>query len=407
MDNILSNLDGGKTSGARVYYLDWLRVLAILMVFLFHAVHPFDYGDWHIKNVEQSEFLTVLLTLLGIWGMPFFFMVAGSASWFALHSRSSKQYVQERFNRLFVPFIVGTILFFPLQNYLEWVNKMQRGVMATGFQEFVSRPVSDGSIFGWLTPRWFGYGVHLWFLAFLFAFAVITLPLFQWMMKGSGKKSINWMARMSERRGSLLLFIIPLVLVHSLLMQYYPAEHDWADFFNQMMFFILGFILFADDRFRRAIRRDWWIFTILALLIVIALLVMYLFDMPLLEWYENSGNPQFYLVQLLVSALALCCCLLILYIGQRFLDFSNHWLRYGQEAALPFFVLHQPVIVVIAFFVVQWQTGIWIKLSVVVLSSFIVTISLYEFVIRRLPLLRRIFGMKVQRPEVRQVSAQP
>jgi glucan biosynthesis protein C len=226
-------------------------------------------------------------------------------------------------------------------------------------------------------------------------------------MKGSGKKSINWMARMSERRGSLLLFIIPLVLVHSLLMQYYPAEHDWADFFNQMMFFILGFILFADDRFRRAIRRDWWIFTILALLIVIALLVMYLFDMPLLEWYENSGNPQFYLVQLLVSALALCCCLLILYIGQRFLDFSNHWLRYGQEAALPFFVLHQPVIVVIAFFVVQWQTGIWIKLSVVVLSSFIVTISLYEFVIRRLPLLRRIFGMKVQRPEVRQVSAQP
>ena len=31
-----------EASAARLYYLDWLRVLAIFGVFLFHAVHPFD-----------------------------------------------------------------------------------------------------------------------------------------------------------------------------------------------------------------------------------------------------------------------------------------------------------------------------------------------------------------------------
>ena len=52
---------------ARLHYLDWLQVLAILGVFLFHALHPFDeLGDWHIKNVEKID----LATLFGILFTP-------------------------------------------------------------------------------------------------------------------------------------------------------------------------------------------------------------------------------------------------------------------------------------------------------------------------------------------------
>src|SRR5512147_1274864 len=90
---------------ARLYYLDWLRVLAIFMVFLFHAVHPFDAPSWHIKNAEQSEILTIITVLLGFWGMPFFFLVAGTASWFALQRRTPSQYVRERSLRLAIPYV--------------------------------------------------------------------------------------------------------------------------------------------------------------------------------------------------------------------------------------------------------------------------------------------------------------
>ena len=42
---------GPAVKSARLHYLDWLRVLLILGVFLYHAVHPFDSAvDWHIKN---------------------------------------------------------------------------------------------------------------------------------------------------------------------------------------------------------------------------------------------------------------------------------------------------------------------------------------------------------------------
>jgi len=46
-------------SSPRLYHLDALRVIAILIVFLFHAVHPFDQWGWHVKNIEQSLILTV------------------------------------------------------------------------------------------------------------------------------------------------------------------------------------------------------------------------------------------------------------------------------------------------------------------------------------------------------------
>jgi peptidoglycan/LPS O-acetylase OafA/YrhL len=389
---------GSSPDSARLHYLDWLRVLAILMVFLFHAVHPFDFGDWQVKNVNQSEILTIILLLLSIWGMPFFFLVAGAGSWLALQKRTRRQYLRERFYRLLIPFIVGFILFSPIEYYCENMNKMQRGLQ-TSFQGFLSTFATFNPLllrFPGFSPRWMGFGYHLWFLGFLFCFALITLPLFMWLKNKPGASFLEWMAKLCELRGGLLITIIPLAVVKILLVPFFPLEHDWADFIFQMCFFALGYILFADERFIIAIRRDWWILLTVPTVIVLGLLGMYLADFPVLSWSVTPGIPQFYLLQLFVSIIAVCYSLTMLFVGMRFLDFSNRWLRYGQEAALPFFVLHQPVIIVIAFFVVQWNADILVKLPVVVLSSFAVTIGLYELIIRRINPLRLLFGMKSQ-----------
>ena len=388
----------------RLHYLDWLRVLAILMVFLFHAIHPFDFNEWHVKNIEQSEIITIIIILLAIWGMPFFFLVAGASSWFALQKRDSRQYLRERFNRLLIPFIVGIILFSPLEFYIEWANKVQRGVVTTSFQGFVSGIFSIDNLQPLITPRWFGFGFHLWFLGFLFSFALVTLPLFLWLKKETGQRFVSWMAQLCEHRGGVLLFVIPLALINCLLIPYFPEEHNWADFIFQMSFFILGFILFADQRFTRIIRRDWWILLTVPTVIVLGLVGMYLMDIEVLAWSETPGIIQFYILQFLGGAIALCYSLAMLFVGMRFLDFSNQWLSHAQEAALPFFVIHQPVIIVIAFFVVQWNAGVPIKLVTVVISSFLISLVLYELVIRRIGPLRAILGMKSKHPDKSRAS---
>ena len=83
----------------------------------------------------------------------------------------------------------------------------------------------------------------------------------------------------------------------------------------------------------------------------------------------------------------------------RFLDYTNKWLRYGQEMIMPFFLVHQPVIVAIAFFVVQWNINLWLKLLIVVLSSFAVSLGLYELLFKRIGPVQALFGMKAsQKP---------
>jgi peptidoglycan/LPS O-acetylase OafA/YrhL len=70
----------------RLYWLDWLRVLAVLGVFLFHAVHPFDLTPWHIKNAEQSAVVQPVIILLAYYAVQWpaslaaklLFVVAGS-----------------------------------------------------------------------------------------------------------------------------------------------------------------------------------------------------------------------------------------------------------------------------------------------------------------------------------------
>jgi hypothetical protein len=76
------------------------------------------------------------------------------------------------------------------------------------------------------------------------------------------------------------------------------------------------------------------------------------------------------------------------------LDFRNSLLEYGQEAILPFYVFHQPVIFTIVFYVVQWEAGILPKLAVVILGALIITGALHEFIVKRVAPLRTLFGMK-------------
>lgn len=89
----------------------------------------------------------------------------------------------------------------------------------------------------------------------------------------------------------------------------------------------------------------------------------------------------------------------------RFLNFSNWVLKYGQEAIVPFFVVHQPVIIVIAYFVVQWNAALIPKLLVVVIGSFAASLLLYQLVIRRVGVLRVAFGMKRKSRDNVQIKA--
>jgi peptidoglycan/LPS O-acetylase OafA/YrhL len=91
-----------------------------------------------------------------------------------------------------------------------------------------------------------------------------------------------------------------------------------------------------------------------------------------------------------------CWTMVMFYVGMRHLIRTNRWLQYSREASYPFFFLHQPVIVFIAFYVVQWEVHLFVKLFVVVIGSLAASLGLYELLVRRINPVHALFGMKPQ-----------
>jgi hypothetical protein len=75
----------------------------------------------------------------------------------------------------------------------------------------------------------------------------------------------------------------------------------------------------------------------------------------------------------------------------------GHAARYANEAVLPFYVLHEPVIVAAAWIIIRVNAPIMTKYTALVTASFTITLVLYETLVRfRIP--RLLFGMKPARP---------
>jgi peptidoglycan/LPS O-acetylase OafA/YrhL len=383
-----------ETKSVRLHYLDWLRVLAILGVIVFHAVHPFDHIPWHIKDPDPNVLVTLFIIFLYPWGMPLFFLISGAGSRFALRRRTGLQYAKERVTRL-LPFCFGSILFMPIMGYYELSHK---GLYVGSFLEFILD--FDTMKFFYtefntlvLSPQLFGtLGYHLWFLGFLFALSLIALPLFLWLRGSSGRRLIKRLGWLVGKRGGLLLLIIPLTLVQVVLRAPYPAEHDWASFATMLVFFVAGYVLYSDERLTRAIRRDWPISLALALLTTALILSSTLSGIGASP-SDISNDLDVVLQWTVLSVNGWPWALVILSMGMRYLDFRNRLLEYGQSAIMPLFLLHQPVIIAIAYHVVQWNVGLVVKLPVVLLGSLAVTLAIFEGLIKRVGSLRAFFGI--------------
>ena len=389
----LQQTDNAPGESVRLYYLDWLRLLATLGVFFLHATCVFNTLDFHIKNAEQSTAITVIHGFFLPWGIPLFFLIAGAGSWFALQRRTPGQYARERFNRLLIPFVVGSLLLSPVARYFEWSHKVQTGVEQGSFLEFI-----DSLAWG-LTPRFFGVaGYHLWFLGFLFCYSLLALPIFRWLQGESGQRFVSRLGRLCEHHGGIFVFILPLLVVRLSLQPFFPQYGHWANFASFLSFFVLGYLLFADKRFTRAIRREWPIMLTVGIAAFLALAAISMATAEL-DIEGVPRTPLDYVWWALFTVCGWCWTAFMLFVGMRFLNFHNRWLQYGQEALLPFFVVHEPVIIVIAYFVVRWNAGLVPKVLAVVLGSFAVSLGFYQLIVRRVGPLRALFGMK-EKPKV-------
>lgn len=386
-----------SVSAERRHDIDWLRVLAVLVLFFFHSARIFDLESFYVKNAQTSAGFQFFIFFVNQWHMPLFFLISGVATWFALGSRGAAGYAHERLKRLFIPFLFGTAFIIPPQIYYMRMSGL-------GY-EHTRQPIFQGSYFQFY-PHFFD-GVppngnfewgHLWFLAYLFVFSLLALPLFVFFRKDRGQGLVERLARLAERRGGVFLFAIPLMLGEALLRARWPGTNnlysDWANFLFYICFFIYGYVLSTDERFRAAIDRDGK----LALGLAIGTFLIYPLLLLTHSLPSSRGYTPYYMGLMALRGLnSWLFVVAILSFGHRFLNFTNRFLRYANESALPVYILHQTVIVMLGYYVIRWQVGMMTKYFVIILLSLAITMALYDVFVKRIGPLRFLFGMRLRK----------
>jgi fucose 4-O-acetylase-like acetyltransferase len=224
----------------RRWYIDWLRVLATLLLFYFHPAEIFNrWRPWYIQNAQKSLGLSHLSEFILLWFMPLFFLLAGAASWFALRRRSGGQYVKERFKRLLIPCIFGILVIVPLQIYF----RLRTGGYSESYIQFYPKFFDPA-----YTGGSFDMG-HLWFIFFLFFFSLLALPLFLYLKRESGQRLMAKLAGFLTFPGAIFLLALPIAAADYVMLNSYPNPIYF------ITFFLYGYILMADPRLEEVIDR--------------------------------------------------------------------------------------------------------------------------------------------------------
>jgi glucan biosynthesis protein C len=91
--------------------------------------------------------------------------------------------------------------------------------------------------------------------------------------------------------------------------------------------------------------------------------------------------------------------------GQVYLNKPSLWLKRMNEAIYPFYILHQTVIVIFGYYIIQLNVNIPVKMILLFISSFFVIVLLYRLLIYPFKITRVLFGMKKNNEKRKNVTA--
>lgn len=394
--------------------LDVMRELIVASLIFFHTARIFDQFSFYVKNEPPELAVTFFVAMAAFWGMPLIFVIAGFAIWHSLQKRTWVAFVRERLLRLFIPWLIGLLLIVPPQVYFKLSsNPMYQESYVQFYQYFFG--ITFRMDFPWISLATenfeFFHTAHLWFLHTLLAFTLLLLPLFLYLRKTLGRQLVDRAAAHFSGPWAVLLAALPIAMIEAAL------GTDLAGGWNQIgyvVFLFYGYLLAADVRFWQVLCKYWKISLVLAITSSIACFSgLYI----IAEFTHTDPFDAYDLASVMIRFFKgfVGWAWIVAILGflehirkkresaSRWHDsrtptnnrtFLSRFERYANEAVLPFYILHQTVIVMIGFYVVQWNTSALLKFSIISLTALATTLFLYEIVIKRTRVTRFLFGMK-------------
>ncbi len=350
----------------RKYYLDTLRLLAILIVIILHIFLIYSSLPYYIKQ-GNSDFLTYIIILFLVWLMPLLFTIAGITSFYSLKKRSVGEYLKERVQRLLIPFISAMLILNPILsfyglkfheniqiNYLEFYPIFFKITDLTGY---------DGGLT--LGPAWF--------ILFLFIVSCLAVPVILLLRK--------YKVDLSNKDFSIftiiLMGLIPVI--------FYPilTSGEGKSLGMSFAFFLLGYYLLSNNNVMIKLDKNKF------LMVVLTFIMTSIFIIGII-YLKNVFEPITFYYQVFLGWIWI---LLLLIIGKIFLNKTNNAIQYLSESSFTIYIFHETILVAVAYYIIQITSNIYIQMLLIFILTISLSIGFYALC-KQFKITRFIFGIK-------------
>jgi hypothetical protein len=332
------------TRHERHYGLDWLRIGAFALLILYHIGMVFAPWDWVIKTNHRYDALIAPMALLTPWRLALLFAVSGYASRKLLdRSPSSRAFAASRHRRLLIPLAFGMAAIVPIE---MWVRVMETGY-PHGYLFFWTHDYwRVGSFWGRQFPSW----EHLWFVAYLWVYTMLVLGALT--LGGPAltrrvERMIKWLARDYRLLWApacvLIVFKLSLLFV---VPEQQGLTTDWSGHAQFLPMFLFGFVLAGAPSLWPALAR-----VAKPALIVAAVsgAVAVAVEMQF-PGAEVPSHEVMALDRAARLAMGWSVTIALFHLANRWLNRDHRWRRTIGEAVFPFYIVHHPAIVLIAWY---------------------------------------------------------
>jgi len=337
----------------RRYDIDWLRVIAIGLLLIYHITIVFQPWGVFIGFIQSNNPLKSLWTpmsMLNVWRIPLLFFVSGMGVCFAMRKRNWNQLILERSKRILLPFIFGVFFIVPIHLLIWQIYYNQTLTFSL-----------DRS--------------HLWFLGNIFIYVIILCPIFFY-LKRNERNKINTKLKKIFGHPFGFLFIVASFVLETIIVQpefYESYAMNLHGFSLGLLAFLFGFLsIYSGNNFWKSTLKFRWLFLIVATVF---------FSVRLFE-YQLMG-PNY------LKAIESCFWIFAVFgFANKYLNRSSKTLRYLSQGAYPIYIIHMIFLYLGSYLIIPLSIPTIVKFILLVAFTILGCLILYEFIIKRVHFLR-------------------